>query len=438
MLRERGKEEMKICPKCGKTMFFDDMPSCTYCGYVFENRAEKPEQKKETKVNIDWSSVNVRSEERHEPKKVMPGKQWTPEAPAEENPVRSEPVPAEENDDIAEFEAEHEEMPESDDIAAFESADASEPPEQDEPDDDDIAAFENDLDDIGAVFDEAASESMEDFISEEDTVLLGGVMPDRTEPEEADEDILLGSVSMTASSDAPEAADEPEEAFIPDDDDSILLRDVRSHADVMAGLPEAEDPDDDFGYGDDGDFSYGDDDAEAEYDDSDEDIPAEDTEAADEDDEDGDDDDDDFSFMTDREAKKQARLAAKEEKKKKKEERRKKKRKEKDEKETEENLEEIERLNREAEEEEEYDEPETADYDSTSPADILFMLLSLLVPPVGIVLAFVFAKRKQRQIGCLLGAFFGLATIVAVGIILGGSPFYVPLHFTEAIESIMP
>lgn len=436
MLRERGKEEMKICPKCGKTMFFDDVPSCTYCGYVFENRAEKPEQKKETKVNIDWSSVNARSEERHEPKKVMPGKQWTPEAPAEENPARSEPVPAEENDDIAEFEAEHEEMPESDDIAAFESADASEPPEQDEPDDDDIAAFENDLDDIGAVFDEAASESMEDFISEEDTVLLGGVMPDRTEPVEADEDILLGSVSMTASSDAPEAADEPEEAFIPDDDDSILLRDVRSHADVMAGLPEAEDPDDDFGYGDDGDFSYGDDDAEAEYEDPDEDIPAEDTEAADEDDEN--DEDDDFSFMTDREAKKQARIAAKEEKKKKKEERRKKKRKEKDEKETEENLEEIERLNREAEEDEEYDEPETADYDSTSPADILFMLLSLLVPPVGIVLAFVFAKRKQRQIGCLLGAFFGLATIVAVGIILGGSPFYVPLHFTEAIESIMP
>lgn len=374
-------------------MFFDDAPSCTYCGHVFEKRVEQPEPKKETKVNIDWSSVSARSEERREPKKATPEpqKQWVPDAPVE--PVRSEPVPAEEDDDIAGFEAEHEEMPESDDIAAFESTEAQEPPEQDE-------------------------------------------------PVESDEDILLGSVSMTASSDAPEAADEPEEAFEPDDDDPILLRDVRTHAEEMTGLPEADDePDetfepDDFGYGDDEDFTYGDDDAVAEYEASDEDMPEDGAEATDEDEED--DEDDDFSFMTDREAKKQARLAAKEEKKRKKEERKKKKRKEKEEKETEENLEEIERLNREAEEDEEYDEPETADYDSTSPADILFMLLSLLVPPVGIVLAFVFAKRKQRQIGCLLGAFFGLATIVAIGIILGGSPFYVPLHFTEAIESIMP
>lgn len=423
-------------------MFFDDAPSCTYCGHVFEKRVEQPEPKKETKVNIDWSSVSARSEERHEPKKAIPEpqKQWVPDTPVE--PVRSEPVPAEEDDDIAGFEAEHEEMPESDDIAAFESTEAQEPPEQDEPNDD-IASFENDLDDIGAVFSDAASESMEDFIREEDSVLLGGVMPDRNEPVESDEDILLGSVSMTASSDAPEAADEPEEAFEPDDDDPILLRDVRTHAEEMTGLPEADDepdetfePADDFGYGDDEDFTYGDDDAVAEYEASDEDMPEDGAEATDEDEED--DEDDGFSFMTDREAKKQARLAAKEEKKRKKEERRKKKRKEKEEKETEENLEEIEKLNKEAEEDEEYDEPETADYDSTSPADILFMLLSLLVPPVGIVLAFVFAKRKQRQIGCLLGAFFGLATIVAIGIILGGSPFYVPLHFTEAIESIMP
>lgn len=423
-------------------MFFDDAPSCTYCGHVFEKRVEQPEPKKETKVNIDWSSVSARSEERHEPKKAIPEpqKQWVPDTPVE--PVRSEPVPAEEDDDIAGFEAEHEEMPESDDIAAFESTEAQEPPEQDEPNDD-IASFENDLDDIGAVFSDAASESMEDFIREEDSVLLGGVMPDRNEPVESDEDILLGSVSMTASSDAPEVADEPEEAFEPDEDDSILLRDVRTHAEEMTGLPDADDepdetlePADDFGYGDDEDFTYGDDDAVAEYEASDEDMPEDGAEAADEDEED--DEDDDFSFMTDREAKKQARLAAKEEKKRKKEERKKKKRKEKEEKETEENLEEIERLNKEAEEDEEYDEPETADYDSTSPADILLMLLSLLVPPVGIVLAFVFAKRKQRQIGCLLGAFFGLATIVAVGIILGGSPFYVPLHFTEAIESIMP
>lgn len=425
-------------------MFFDDAPSCTYCGHVFEKRVEQPEPKKETKVNIDWSSVSARSEERHEPKKAIPEpqKQWVPDTPVE--PVRSEPVPAEEDDDIAGFEAEHEEMPESDDIAAFESTEAQEPPEQDEPNDD-IASFENDLDDIGAVFSDAASESMEDFIREEDSVLLGGVMPDRNEPVESDEDILLGSVSMTASSDAPEAADEPEEAFEPDDDDPILLRDVRTHAEEMTGLPEADDePDetfepDDFGYGDDEDFTYGDDDANAGYEAfDDEDMPEDGSEATDEDEDEEDDEDDDFSFMTDREAKKQARLAAKEEKKRKKEERRKKKRKEKEEKETEENLEEIERLNKEAEEDEEYDEPETADYDSTSPADILFMLLSLLVPPVGIVLAFVFAKRKQRQIGCLLGAFFGLATIVAVGIILGGSPFYVPLHFTEAIESIMP
>lgn len=425
-------------------MFFDDAPSCTYCGHVFEKRVEQPEPKKETKVNIDWSSVSARSEERHEPKKAIPEpqKQWVPDTPVE--PVRSEPVPAEEDDDIAGFEAEHEEMPESDDIAAFESTEAQEPPEQDEPNDD-IASFENDLDDIGAVFSDAASESMEDFIREEDSVLLGGVMPDRNEPVESDEDILLGSVSMTASSDAPEAADEPEEAFEPDDDDPILLRDVRTHAEEMTGLPEADDepdetfePADDFGYGDDEDFTYGDDDAVAEYEASDEDMPEDGSEATDEDEDEEDDEDDGFSFMTDREAKKQARLAAKEEKKRKKEERKKKKRKEKEEKETEENLEEIERLNREAEEDEEYDEPETADYDSTSPADILFMLLSLLVPPVGIVLAFVFAKRKQRQIGCLLGAFFGLATIVAVGIILGGSPFYVPLHFTEAIESIMP
>lgn len=423
-------------------MFFDDAPSCTYCGHVFEKRVEQPEPKKETKVNIDWSSVSARSEERHEPKKAIPEpqKQWVPDTPVE--PVRSEPVPAEEDDDIAGFEAEHEEMPESDDIAAFESTEAQEPPEQDEPNDD-IASFENDLDDIGAVFSDAASESMEDFIREEDSVLLGGVMPDRNEPVESDEDILLESVSMTASSDAPEVADEPEEAFEPDEDDSILLRDVRTHAEEMTGLPDADDepdetlePADDFGYGDDEDFTYGDDDAVAEYEASDEDMPEDGAEAADEDEED--DEDDDFSFMTDREAKKQARLAAKEEKKRKKEERKKKKRKEKEEKETEENLEEIERLNKEAEEDEEYDEPETADYDSTSPADILLMLLSLLVPPVGIVLAFVFAKRKQRQIGCLLGAFFGLATIVAVGIILGGSPFYVPLHFTEAIESIMP
>lgn len=426
-------------------MFFDDAPSCTYCGHVFEKRVEQPEPKKETKVNIDWSSVSARSEERHEPKKAIPEpqKQWVPDTPVE--PVRSEPVPAEEDDDIAGFEAEHEEMPESDDIAAFESTEAQEPPEQDEPNDD-IASFENDLDDIGAVFSDAASESMEDFIREEDSVLLGGVMPDRNEPVESDEDILLGSVSMTASSDAPEAADEPEEAFEPDDDDTILLRDVRTHAEEMTGLPEADDepdetfePADDFGYGDDEDFTYGDDDANAGYEAfDDEDMPEDGSEATDEDEDEEDDEDDDFSFMTDREAKKQARLAAKEEKKRKKEERKKKKRKEKEEKETEENLEEIERLNREAEEDEEYDEPETADYDSTSPADILFMLLSLLVPPVGIVLAFVFAKRKQRQIGCLLGAFFGLATIVAVGIILGGSPFYVPLHFTEAIESIMP
>lgn len=424
-------------------MFFDDAPSCTYCGHVFEKRVEQPEPKKETKVNIDWSSVSARSEERHEPKKAIPEpqKQWVPDTPVE--PVRSEPVPAEEDDDIAGFEAEHEEMPESDDIAAFESTEAQEPPEQDEPNDD-IASFENDLDDIGAVFSDAASESMEDFIREEDSVLLGGVMPDRNEPVESDEDILLGSVSMTASSDAPEAADEPEEAFKPDDDDPILLRDVRTHAEEMTGLPEADDepdetfePADDFGYGDDEDFTYGDDDANAGYEAfDDEDMPEDGAEATDEDEKD--DEDDGFSFMTDREAKKQARLAAKEEKKRKKEERRKKKRKEKEEKETEENLEEIERLNKEAEEDEEYDEPETADYDSTSPTDILFMLLSLLVPPVGIVLAFVFAKRKQRQIGCLLGAFFGLATIVAIGIILGGSPFYVPLHFTEAIESIMP
>lgn len=423
-------------------MFFDDAPSCTYCGHVFEKRVEQPEPKKEMKVNIDWSSVSARSEERHEPKKATPEqqKQWVPDTPVE--PVRSEPVPAEEDDDIAGFEAEQDEVQESDDIAAFESTEAQEPPEQDESNDD-ISSFENDLDDIGAVFSDAASESMEDFIREEDSVLLGGVMPDRNEPVESDEDILLGSVSMTASSDAPEAADEPEEAFEPDDDDSIVLRDVRTHAEEMTGLPDADDePDetfepDDFGYGDDEDFTYGDDDAGAEYEASDdEDMPEDGSEAADEDEED--DEEDDFSFMTDREAKKQARLAAKEEKKRKKEERKKKKRKEKEEKETEENLEEIERLNREAEEDEEYDEPETADYDSTSPADILFMLLSLLVPPVGIVLAFVFAKRKQRQIGCLLGAFFGLATIVAVGIILGGSPFYVPLHFTEAIESIMP